>query len=116
VRTVAPSEFPKTVETTEKPVLENWNIFNHDRQLEAMMGHDITRRFGGSLAAAVSEVKARVMVVVADQDHMVNPQPAMAFAARLKAPVTHLDSDCGHVSFSCDSATLIRVVDKFLKE
>jgi homoserine O-acetyltransferase len=116
VRTVAPSEFPKTVETTEKPVLANWNIFNYDRQLEAMMGHDITRRFGGSLDATVSEVKARVMVVVADQDHMVNPGPAMTFAALLKAPVTHLDSDCGHVSFSCDSATLISVVDKFLKE
>lgn len=86
-------------------------------QLEAMIHHDVTRNGsmpGGSMEAAESRVKARVLVVVAAQDHMVNPMPAEDFAKAIDAKVFVLDSDCGHISNGCEAAKLSPVVRAFL--
>jgi homoserine O-acetyltransferase len=71
----------------EKATLDGMDTNDWYRQLEAMLGHDIFRAFQGNAARAAAAVKARVTVVVATQDHMVNPIPAMEFARALKAPV-----------------------------
>jgi homoserine O-acetyltransferase len=52
-------------------------------QLEAMIHHDVAH--GGSLQDAAKKVKAKVLVIVAAQDHMVNPQPALDFAPMIGA-------------------------------
>jgi homoserine O-acetyltransferase len=81
-------------------------------QLEAMIHHDVAH--GGSIEDAAKNVKARVLVVVAAQDHMVNPKPAKDFAALIGAKVFVLDSDCGHQSPGCEAAQLDPVVRAFL--
>ena len=48
-------------------------------QLEAMIHHDVAH--GGSMEDAAKRVQAKVLVVAAAQDHMVNPKPAEDFAA-----------------------------------
>lgn len=81
-------------------------------QLEAMIHHDVAH--GGSLSDAATKVKAHVLVVVAAQDHMVNPAPALAFAAEIGAKKIVLQSDCGHLSPGCEAATLNPQVRAFL--
>ncbi len=81
-------------------------------QLEAMIHHDVAA--GGPMEDAEGRVKARVLVVVAAQDHMVNPQPAEDFAKAIGAKVFVLDSDCGHTSTGCEADRLAPVVRAFL--
>jgi homoserine O-acetyltransferase len=68
------------------------------------------------MSKASSAVKARVLVVVGLQDHMVNPTPALAFARLMKARTLELDSDCGHVAPDCESAKVAAAVAKFLAD
>jgi homoserine O-acetyltransferase len=81
-------------------------------QLEAMIHHDVTH--GGSMEDAEKAVKARVLAVVAAQDHMVNPKPAEDFAKAIGAQVFVLESDCGHISNGCEADKLTPVVRAFL--
>ena len=82
-------------------------------QLEAMIHHDVAN--GGEMEAAAKKVKAKVLVVVAAQDHMVNPQPALDFAPLIHAQTLVLESDCGHRSTGCESARMYPAVKAFLE-
>jgi homoserine O-acetyltransferase len=84
-------------------------------QLRAMIQHDITRPFGGSLEKAGAVVKAQVLVVVATQDHMVNPTTALEMAAGSGFQVLRLTGDCGHMAPGCEAGMLNAVVQEFLK-
>jgi homoserine O-acetyltransferase len=89
---------------------------NKIRQVEAMMGLDVSDRFGGSMERAASAVKAKVFVIVATYDHVVTPQPAREFATLLHAPLLELDNDCGHLAPSCDDAKVSAAVSAFLQK
>jgi homoserine O-acetyltransferase/O-succinyltransferase len=92
----------------------DWNDWH--RQAEAMLKHDVARAHGGSLEAAAKTVKAKMLVVVADQDHTVLPDPAKAFAKAMgdRAELLVLDTDCGHFAPGCSSAEINERVRKFL--
>ncbi len=81
-------------------------------QLRAMLGHDVFQ--GRPVEDVMKSVKAKLLVVVATQDHMVNPQAALDFAKALNAPVVELTSDCGHMATSCESQKLGDAVRDFL--
>jgi homoserine O-acetyltransferase len=81
-------------------------------QLEAIIHHDVAH--GGSLEDAAKHVKAKVLVVAAAQDHMVNPKPALDFAALIGAKTLVLESDCGHLSPGCEGAKMNPAVRDFL--
>ncbi len=85
-------------------------------QLRAMISHDATRRFGGSLERAMRAVKAKVLVVVSDSDHMVTPGSAIAAASYLGAEKLVIESDCGHLAFQCEGETVTETVSKFLAD
>ena len=81
-------------------------------QLNAMIHHDVAH--GGSMEDAAKKVKAKVLVIVATQDHMVNPAPALAFAPLIHAQTLVLESDCGHISPGCESDKVNAAVRDFL--
>lgn len=85
------------------------------RQDQAMMALDVSRDFGGSLERAAKTVKAKVFVIVAKFDHVVTPGPATEFAKLLGAPLLELESECGHLSTSCESAKVNQAVADFLE-
>jgi homoserine O-acetyltransferase len=85
------------------------------RQLRAMLGHDVSKAFGGSLGAAVKAMKAKLLVVVNDRDAMVTPGPALDFAKRSKAPTLILKGQCGHRSTSCEEKTISARIAQFLQ-
>jgi homoserine O-acetyltransferase len=92
----------------------DWNDWH--RQLEAMMVHDVSKPYGGSMDAAAKRVKASALFVVAEQDHMVSPIPARAFAQAMgaKATMLVLDGPCGHIAPTCEAAKLQQAVMPFL--
>ena len=91
----------------------DWNDWH--RQLEAMIAHDVARKDGGDLAAAARRVKARGLVIVAEQDHMVNPEPAKRFAALMNAKLFVTNTSCGHMAPGCEPL-IPNEVRKFLDE
>jgi homoserine O-acetyltransferase/O-succinyltransferase len=84
------------------------------RQRQAINALDIPGEFGVTLPNAARKVHAKMLVLVSPEDHMVNPTPAMAFAAAIKAPVVVMDSPCGHVAVDCIS--LRPTVPRFLAD
>ena len=85
------------------------------RQVQAMMQLDVSRDFGGSMERAAHAVKAKVLVVVSEFDHVVTPGPATDFGMLLGARLLILDGDCGHLETSCKSHMLSIAVTDFLK-
>jgi homoserine O-acetyltransferase len=108
-------DFPAALAAAEKSTLESFDTNDWYRQLEAMIGHDIYRAFAGGLAGAAKAVKAQVTVVVAMQDHMVNPQPALEFGRAIHAEIVELESNCGHVSTSCEMPKVSGAVARRLR-
>jgi homoserine O-acetyltransferase len=108
--------FPAWVAAREAETAFDWNDWH--RQLEAMMVHDVTRPYGGSVEAAAKRVTARALFVVADQDHMVSPIPTRAFARAMgaRAQLVSLDGPCGHIAPTCESAKLEAAVVPFLAQ
>jgi len=108
-------EFAETLARAEES-LKKYNPYNWLWQMKAMMTHDIFKQFGGSVDRAAKAVRARLLVVTAEQDYMVYPEPGLVFAKSLKAETFRLPGDCGHFSFLCEKAVLQSVVASFLEK
>lgn len=76
---------------------------NQIRQREAIISFDIPQALGMTLGQAAKRVRAKLLVIVSPEDHMVNPTPAIKFAAEAGFPVVTLNSPCGHLSLTCVS-------------
>jgi len=66
-------------------------------QITAIIGHDISRAFNGSMQDAAAHVKAKMLIISSKQDHMVNPAPAIEFSKLVPAKLVLNDSDLGHL-------------------
>ena len=84
------------------PPEEDFDPDDRIRQIEAMMNHDVSAPFGGSMERAAAAAKAQVLVIVSISDHMVTPGPALEFAQMLHAEVLELRDNCGHLAPGCE--------------
>ncbi|HZY35062.1 MAG TPA: alpha/beta fold hydrolase [Mucilaginibacter sp.] len=66
-------------------------------QITAVIGHDISKPFNGSMQEAATHVKAKMLIISSKQDHMVNPAPAIEFSRLAPAKLVLIDSDLGHL-------------------
>ena len=83
-------------------------------QIRAFLPHDIALA-DGSLAAAAAKVRAKVHIIVARNDQMVNPGPALEFAALAKAAATVIEGDCGHAALVCAADQIRPAVERALE-
>jgi homoserine O-acetyltransferase len=113
--TTPPKEFEAFVKKEEQNYLDTFKTDDWASQLHAMMAHDISKQFG-SMAKAAQAVKAKALIVVARQDMMVNPDPAIEFARLLKTKALEVNNDCGHVYATCEGAKVNAAVAKFLAQ
>jgi homoserine O-acetyltransferase/O-succinyltransferase len=110
-----PQDFEKFIEKTRKEsTIDAAHACDSIRQRQAINALDIPGEFGETMEQAAKSVRAKMLVVISPEDHMVNPTPAIAFAGMMGAPVLTLDSPCGHLSLDCISAGPI--VAKFLAD
>jgi homoserine O-acetyltransferase len=84
------------------------------RQRQAIQALDIPGEYGVTLEQAARRTRAKLLIVISPQDHIVNPAPALAFAHAVGAPVLTLDSACGHLSLDCVS--IGPIVSQFLAD
>ena len=110
------ADLPAFIASTQNSVVKSFDANNCVRQLQAMLAHDVSKPFGGSMEKAAAVVRARVLVVPSMQDHIVNPQPALNFARMIHARVFKLTSNCGHGAPGCESKRLDPIVKAFLAE
>ncbi len=116
-----PAWFADTVSRDSFDVWLNRKIANdqfdwNDRvyQLRAMIGLDIAKNQGGSLQNAAKQIRAKMLIIVGGQDHMVNPSPAIKMAGFLNARLLILKTDCGHTVLDCELEKIIAAVHQFL--
>ncbi len=94
---------------------------NHDAndwayQLRAMMSHHIFKSFDGDIEKTAQAVKAQVLMVIANHDMMVNPEPARAFAKTLGCNVIELFGNSGHLAPGVEGFLCMPAVRQFLKK
>lgn len=105
------SKFPVWLAQIEAPQRQDAN----DRvwQARAILHHDLLH--GRTIdEAAKATAPVRFLVVVAAQDRMVTPQPALAWAAALRAPTYISPGACAHLIMNCDAANVTERVREFL--
>ncbi|HZZ75867.1 MAG TPA: alpha/beta fold hydrolase [Puia sp.] len=90
----------------------DWN--NRICQLRAMIGHDIAKSQGGSLQNVAKQVRAKMLIIVGGQDHMVNPSPAIKMAGILNAQLLILNTDCGHTVLDCELEKIVAAIHQFM--
>ena len=102
--------FRAFVTQTEAPLAIDAN----DRvwQLKAVVAHDVIGK--RTLEEAARATRASFLVIVAARDHLVNPQPALAWAAVLRAPIYVSQGSCAHLIMSCDAEGVSSRVRPFL--
>jgi homoserine O-acetyltransferase/O-succinyltransferase len=104
VAMTAPGDFAAYL-AKAKAEYEGWAPTACDaiRQREAIITLDLPAEYSTTLVEVAKRVRATVLVIVSPEDHMVNPEPAIAFANAMGAPIVRLDTPCGHLSLDCVS-------------
>jgi homoserine O-acetyltransferase/O-succinyltransferase len=104
------SGFAHFVEVSEAPVKMDAN----DRvwQLKAVMSQDVVK--DKTISEVAQATPVRFLIIVNANDRMVNPQPALEWAAASNAPSYISQKPCGHLIMTCDAETISPMVQKFL--
>jgi homoserine O-acetyltransferase len=79
-------------------------------QLRAMMSQNL------DLKESVAKVRAKMLIVYAAQDHMVNPKTSIEFANLGGFATLNLNGNCGHMATSCEAARMTATVRAFLEQ
>jgi homoserine O-acetyltransferase len=114
VRETGRGAYPEFIANTEAGGSGQMDPADWLYQLRAMMAQNVAAPFGDSMADAARSAKTRMLVVVAAQDHMVNPQPALDFAKVRGTKTLVLTGDCGHMATACESGLMTAEVRRFL--
>ena len=114
-----PSYFIRKVKPEE---MNNWRNYNrimnskdYLAQLEAMIKHDIYKSASIEMENITNVVKTDVLIIVALQDHLVNPVSSIAFAKQLDYTLVELTGDCGHIAVWCEANKIKEATSSFLK-
>jgi homoserine O-acetyltransferase len=81
-------------------------------QLRAIMQQDVIG--SRSVAEAARATPVRFLVIVSAEDHLVNPQPALDWAAATGAPTYISHGECAHLIMTCDAPAVSSRVRAFL--
>jgi homoserine O-acetyltransferase len=108
----SPAAFERFFEETESASSGSFDANDWRWQIDAMLSQDVAHH--GSLHEAAKRVRAHVLVIVSQQDHMVYPAPALAFAALIGAKTIELHGDCGHAAPFCEAEKIRPAIDAML--
>ena len=108
--TTTREHFPSWLATLQAPQAMDAN----DRlwQLRAIQTQDVLH--GRPLPQVARSTSAKFLIIVAAQDRMVVPAPALAWAQAISAPTYISPADCAHLIMNCDAAAVSQRVTEFL--
>ena len=110
-----PADWKKFKRSFEGGIATGMHPLDWAAQLRAMMSQDVYARHGGSMERAAAAVRAEALVVVATQDHLVNPRPAIEWARQAGFALVELTGHCGHMAVSCEAGRAQDAVKQFLE-
>jgi homoserine O-acetyltransferase len=84
--------------------------------IKAMIPHDIYKSSGCAQENIKNIIKADMLIILAAQDHLVNPISAIELSKELNAELVMLQSDCGHGVSVCESEKIKNAVTEFLSD
>jgi homoserine O-acetyltransferase len=96
VKSMSHNSFPNWMVYIQGKKNGDWNDSRY--QINAVIGHDISKSFNGSMKEAAAHVKAKMLIISSQQDHMVNPNPAIEFSKLLPAKLVLINSELGHIA------------------
>jgi homoserine O-acetyltransferase len=104
------AHFAEWLKTVESPQRQDAN----DRvwQAKAIMHHDVLH--GRTIGEVAREVPMKFLVIVAAEDRMVTPQPALEWAKAVGAETYISTGSCAHLIMSCDAQAVSSRVERFL--
>ncbi|MCK9408772.1 MAG: alpha/beta fold hydrolase [Bacteroidetes bacterium] len=112
-KTVSHQDFQKYLARYRRDSISTERFENLLVQLSAMSDHDISLPWNNSMETAASKVKAKLFIIVSDNDLTVNPQPAIEFAKMTNAQLLQLQNDCGHLAPGCESEKCNAMIREF---
>ncbi len=116
----SPSHISKTFESENfeefmvKRYNQQGNPFNRLAQFKAILEHNIYKNRGIEPGDLAEWVKTKVLIIIAEQDHVVNPIYSKELAKILECELLELTGDCGHIAAFCDVEQVKQAVKKFL--
>jgi homoserine O-acetyltransferase len=81
-------------------------------QLKAIMQQDVVGN--RTIQEAARATSVHFLVIVSGEDHLVNPQPALDWAAATNAPTYISHGSCAHLIMTCDAEAVSSRVRAFL--
>ena len=106
------SEYEAWLAKIEAPQRQDAN----DRiwQAKAIIGHDVLH--GKSIEELARSLPVKFLVIVAAEDRMVTPAPALAWANATGAETYISKGECAHLILSCDALAVRERVERFLSQ
>jgi len=103
-------QFSEWMKLVEAPQRQDAN----DRvlQAKAIMHHDVLH--GRTIDEVARGVPVKFLVIVAAEDRMVTPQPALEWAKAVGAETYISPGSCAHLIMNCDAAAVSSRVEQFL--
>lgn len=111
-----PEEVPQLLSSAYDTYSKFFNSYNWAAQLKAMMSHDISKNFNGSMKDAAAKIKAKFFIIVSSTDVIMNPKPAIEFAKLLDAQLHIFNNNCGHLAPGCEMETFKEMVQDFFDD
>lgn len=114
-REMSPEDVPEYLKRFEDYTADIFPADNYYCQSKAISLHDISWRDDGDLHKTAERINAEVFIIVNQQDHLVSPVPALAFAESIGAKTLVLDNNRGHLGITYEIKKVRRTIDRFLK-
>ena len=110
------SDFDEFMEKYDKEASAVYTSDDKASQLWAMKSHDVFAHFDGSMEKTAEAIKADVLIIVSETDHIVNPQPAIDFARVLSCDLVVLKNNCGHLAIGCEMDRCVEIINQFFNK
>ncbi|PIS29797.1 MAG: hypothetical protein COT43_03010 [Candidatus Marinimicrobia bacterium CG08_land_8_20_14_0_20_45_22] len=116
VRNTPLEKFQKMLASFDGEPSKVFTVSNKLSQIRAMLTHDISKPFGGSMEKAAGQIHAKVLIIVCATDHIVNPAPAIEISEEIGAELLVIEGDYGHLSVGYEIGKCGKAIDTFLSK
>jgi homoserine O-acetyltransferase len=107
-------DFENYLKDFDKEYSSTFTLEDYEYQLKAIMNHDISKGFKGSMKEAANNIKAKLLLIISETDLLVNPTETKKFAELTNAKTLMLNNNCGHLAISCEIERCKEEIAKFL--
>ena len=116
IEKVKVEDFKNYLKNFDKEYSSSFSLEDYEYQLNAIMNHDISKEFNGSLEDAARNIKAKLFFIISETDLLINPTETKKFAELKKAKTLLLNNNCGHLAVSCEIERCRMEIANFLND